>query len=88
MLHAQFSRVCRCPNAKTCSSVFGRIKVDALGMVFVLSARVNAGNIVLSGSRSISVFCPCLSSARQVSEAGTAARTEVSVSPDYTRRKN
>ena len=29
MLHTQFSRVCRCPNAKTCSSVFGRIKVDA-----------------------------------------------------------
>ena len=48
MLHAQFSRVCRCPNAKTCSSVFGRIKVDALGMVFVLSARVKAGDIVLS----------------------------------------
>ena len=48
MLHAQFSRVCRCPNAKTCSSVFGRIKVDALGMVLVLSARVVAGNIVLS----------------------------------------
>ena len=48
MLHARFSRVCRCPNAKTCSSVFGRIKVDALGMVFVLSARVKAGNIVLS----------------------------------------
>ena len=42
------SRVCRCPNAKTCSSVFGRIKVDALGMVLVLSARVKAGNIVLS----------------------------------------
>ena len=48
MLHAQFSRVCRCPNAKTCSSVFGRIKDDALGMVFVLSARVKAGNIVRS----------------------------------------
>jgi hypothetical protein len=48
MLHAQFSRVCRCPNAKNCSSVFGRIKVDALGMLFVLSARVRAGNIVLS----------------------------------------
>ena len=48
MLHAQFSRVCRCPNAKNCSSVFGRIKIDALGMVLVLSARVKAGNIVLS----------------------------------------
>ena len=40
--------MCRCPNAKTCSSVFGRIKTDALGMVSVLSARVKAGNIVLS----------------------------------------
>ena len=48
MLHAQFSRVCRRPNAKTCPSLFGRIKVDALGMVFMLSARVKAGNIVLS----------------------------------------
>ena len=42
MLHAQFSRVCRCPNAKTCLSVFARIKVDALGTVFMLSARVEA----------------------------------------------
>ena len=48
MLHAQFSRVCRCPNAKTCSSVFGCIKADALGMVLVLLVHVKAGNIVLS----------------------------------------
>ena len=42
MLHAQFSQVCRCPNAKNCSSVFARIKVDALGTVLMLSARVEA----------------------------------------------
>ena len=47
MLHAQFSRVCRCPNTKTCLSVFARIKVDALGTVFMLSARMEAYNIVL-----------------------------------------
>ena len=48
MMHAQFSRVCRCPTAKNYLWVFGRIKVDALGMLFVLSARVRAGNTVLS----------------------------------------
>ena len=47
---------CCTPNSHECAGAptrklarrFGRIKVDALGMVLVLSARVKAGNIVLS----------------------------------------
>ena len=68
MPHTQFSRVCRCPNLKTCSSVFARIKADALGMVFVLSARVKAENIAALG--------PCQSVEFFLSSCGRSWRSE------------